>query len=403
MDIDKRLQQIDGMMAQGWFSPAAREICNLIEFALREFIQRHRGRLSEQAQLKVQKIEMKKGGGNKGVQSFTLGELVGLLQESKFFSAWSEATGNSCRAMSMVQLNEVNKVRNSLTHDGESIQREDAEFLRNVLTMFLQAFGIMSLEDARFSTGLPVSPGTESALPAGDMDAAAAEYEVCVLDAIQDDNIISPVERRFLDAEARRLGLDKDQTSAIETKIRATTSQTEPQPIVHEKPVEVARPQSDVAWPDNGRAWLRRLRDQIQDKLAFEIHDQIADEDIDDIDNESGSLWFGATPKHSVEVWFAAKRLDKVTVLIGFYSENESRDPMYREARRRIEREGDLTVGPGWTLGRAEWKALALEGHRRIHMREFDGDQLLEQASEAMIRTSQLVAPHLEGAHRAGD
>jgi TPR repeat protein len=231
MDVGKRLQQIATLLAQDMNTFAAKESCGLIEFSLREFIRRQTPRLKTPARLKVQQVELQVGKGQKGIEEFTMGQLVGVLRESKFFAAWHESTGRDIGALAMINLGEVVKLRNRLIHDSGEASRADAELLHNVLRTFLEAFGIMSLDEATASAEMPAVGTSETLTAALDPAAAATEYEQGVRDALSDDGVISPIERRFLEGEASKLGLSPAQTEAIESAVLSPPAPPTPPPL----------------------------------------------------------------------------------------------------------------------------------------------------------------------------
>lgn len=146
MNIEQRVQFIRRNLEMGGYTIAARECVSIIEHALRELFLRHLTRLDEKDRIRVQELELKFGKG-KGVESFTMGQLVGLFRQSKFLDAWARSTGRELINIRMINLDEITSNRNKLMHDGKEATRSEAEFLLFCLRLILETFGIESLED----------------------------------------------------------------------------------------------------------------------------------------------------------------------------------------------------------------------------------------------------------------
>lgn len=147
-DLAGRVRQIRELLGSEMYTLAAKESASLIEFALRELLRRHTGELEPKDRLKVNQAEIEIGKGEKGIEDMTMGQLAGVLRTSKFFDAWSSATGRDLSGIAMVNLNAVIELRNRLVHEGKEASRGEAEMLFNVLRSYLETFGILTLDDA---------------------------------------------------------------------------------------------------------------------------------------------------------------------------------------------------------------------------------------------------------------
>jgi hypothetical protein len=117
----------------------------LIEQALRYLFREHLTRLDEKDRMKIKEAEREIGKGHKGVESFTMGELVRLFENSDFLEAWARNTGKDIRKIRPIKLNELKELRNRLVHDGKiEIDRSEAEFLFHCLQIILETFDIIS-------------------------------------------------------------------------------------------------------------------------------------------------------------------------------------------------------------------------------------------------------------------
>jgi hypothetical protein len=147
-DLAGRVRQIRELFGGGMYTLAAKESAILIEFALRELLRRHTGELQPRDRIRVNQAEIEIGKGEKGIEDMTMGQLAGVLRTSRFFDAWSKATGRDLSSIAMVNLKAVIDLRNRLIHDGKEAGRGEAEMLYNVLRTFLETFGILTLDEA---------------------------------------------------------------------------------------------------------------------------------------------------------------------------------------------------------------------------------------------------------------
>lgn len=114
---------------------------------------------------------------------------------------------------------------------------------------------------------------------------------------------------------------------------------------------DVVRVDFDVAaWPDAGRRLASMVRDALASRLGFEPELVLLD---DDLDVAQGELWIQLQPSRGVALWFPQTRKQlrdgRVLVAIGFYSQNQRRDPGYRAARAQIEAASAIVLPKGWS------------------------------------------------------
>lgn len=133
--------------------------------------------------MRVNDAENQIGKGQKTIESFSLGQLVALFRNSSFLSSWSRATGNELRGITMINLDELVRLRNEITHieisgegaKGRSATRAESELLLSCLQSILETFGILSLD--ALSTPL-ITPGrpadTTPPIPRGKKRARSA-------------------------------------------------------------------------------------------------------------------------------------------------------------------------------------------------------------------------------------
>jgi len=171
-DLGEQVQTISRMLGDGYFPQAAKECVTLIEHALRELLRRESARLAGRDRLKLNQAELQVGKGEKSLEEFGLGQLVGVLRTSGFLDAWSQATGRSLATVKMVNLDGLVELRNGIVHRNEQAGRSEAELLYNVLRTLLETFGILTLEEAppppravEPAAGLPQAPAPRPSAP----------------------------------------------------------------------------------------------------------------------------------------------------------------------------------------------------------------------------------------------
>ncbi len=130
------------------YTIVAKECVGLIEHALRQLFSQHLTRLQEQDRLKVQHAESEVGKGNKGIESFTMRELVGVFRKSKFLDAWACASGKDINSIRIINLNELTTLRNTFIHGDREATPAEAELLYNYLQVILETFELEPKQSA---------------------------------------------------------------------------------------------------------------------------------------------------------------------------------------------------------------------------------------------------------------
>ena len=165
--LESRIAYIRDLAQRGGVGAtlAARDAAMIVELALRELLRRYAKELPSESLGKVEQAisQQAKGGRGKTVGDFTLGQLVGVIRESRFFDLWADATGKPLMTLRMINLDALNAFRNKhLTHVADFEQLTDpaaqvspgtAQFLLHCVDELVKAFGIESLES------LPPEPG----------------------------------------------------------------------------------------------------------------------------------------------------------------------------------------------------------------------------------------------------
>jgi len=147
-DFGSKLKRIERILDMGEHTIVAKECVGLIEQALRQLFSQALTQLDERDRLKVQEAERKIGKGEKGIESFTMGQLVGVFRTSHFLDAWARASGKDLSSIRVINLDELTQLRNKFIHEGIEATRSEAELLLDCLRVILETFGVADLEDA---------------------------------------------------------------------------------------------------------------------------------------------------------------------------------------------------------------------------------------------------------------
>ncbi|MCU1405483.1 MAG: trxB2 [Glaciihabitans sp.] len=144
--LESRIDFIRAQIKSGEYTSPSRECTVIIETSFRELYRRSIGLLTGPDRIKVNQTEIQIGGGTKTLDDFTMGQLVALYRNSGFLKSWSTATGNELRGITMINLDEMVRLRNSLHHGLQEATRNEAELLFQCVQSILETFGILSLE-----------------------------------------------------------------------------------------------------------------------------------------------------------------------------------------------------------------------------------------------------------------
>jgi hypothetical protein len=139
---------VENSLRSGKFDLAVREGGRLLEQILREMYQTIYFSVSHQERILIQKAENDIGKGIKGVNAFSLGEMVRLYLEAKFQKKWQSQFYADPLLFSGVDLGTVVSSRNRCVHPDvtgseQSISPCQAELCVSILRSFLVATGYM--------------------------------------------------------------------------------------------------------------------------------------------------------------------------------------------------------------------------------------------------------------------
>lgn len=155
VNFGSKVERIERLLDMGEHTIVAKECVSLIEQALRHLFSQALTQLDEKDRLKVQEAERDIGKGEKGIESFTMGQLVGVFRMSRFLDAWAGASGRDLTSIRVINLDELTTLRNTFIHGRTDATRSEAEFLFKCLHVILETFGIVSLEgtEGTFTSG----------------------------------------------------------------------------------------------------------------------------------------------------------------------------------------------------------------------------------------------------------
>jgi hypothetical protein len=146
MNFGQKLKLIQHNLDVGGYTIAAKECVGLIEHALRHLFSQHLTRLEEKDRLGVQKAELEIGKGSKGIESFTMGQLVGVFRTSHFLDAWARASGKDLSGIRVINLDELTALRNTFIHGDREASDTEAKFLFDCLHVILETFELKPTE-----------------------------------------------------------------------------------------------------------------------------------------------------------------------------------------------------------------------------------------------------------------
>lgn len=253
--------------------------------------------------------------------------------------------------------------------------------------------GERPLDEFRQRAPFLLETGTARAGPSNER--ALTMYQRRFRDYLLDDGKISDKEEVALGDMAELAGLSEAETTAVRSKVESDPD-VQRRLAALEADAQPATAPPDT-WPEAAHALLHEVRAEVLSRLPFEPVDVTASEELDDVGNNDGELYFQATRVQGVSVWFTGKRAPRVTVVVGFYSENEVRDPVYRKARAAILESCDLEPVDGWKLICPEWKTLALEAYGGKPITDLARPETVAEVSRVALTLAGYVAAHLDG------
>ena len=137
-------QSLDG----GEYDVVIKESATLFEVAMKQIFHQAITKLPFADRKELNKAEEEIGKGNKGVDDFTFGQLVGLYRQSKLFKKWENYSDVDLGILTSLDLNSIVEMRNKLMHKDGSCSKFEAELVFNYLKNFFASLGLADIEEA---------------------------------------------------------------------------------------------------------------------------------------------------------------------------------------------------------------------------------------------------------------
>jgi len=137
-------QSLDG----GEYDVVIKESATLFEVAMKQIFHQAITKLPFADRRELTNVEDEIGKGNKGVDDFTFGQLVGLYRQSKLFKKWETISDVDLGILTSLDLGSIVEMRNKLTHQGTSCNKFEAELVFNYLKNFFASLGLADIEEA---------------------------------------------------------------------------------------------------------------------------------------------------------------------------------------------------------------------------------------------------------------
>jgi hypothetical protein len=132
------LDKIENFLKTQEYTSAARECFFSIEGRLRDILVNETEKLDEQTQQRVRTKEQEfaKSGRGKSFEDFTLGQLIAVVRDAKFFEAWEKVSQR--KFPHLIDLNRLSKLRNELVHEDRNNPPQVSQYEAETLFAFLK-------------------------------------------------------------------------------------------------------------------------------------------------------------------------------------------------------------------------------------------------------------------------
>ncbi len=147
--FDRKVELIEKLLKDKQYTTAARECLILIEGGLRDILIKETDKLEPSDRSRVRNEEHKVAKGKESTsdkkpkrsfENFTLGELIGIIRNAKFFEAWEKISQKSFPML--INLDKITSFRNQLFHaKGWAAHREATQDEAELIFDFFKYFG----------------------------------------------------------------------------------------------------------------------------------------------------------------------------------------------------------------------------------------------------------------------
>ena len=178
--VEGKFSIIQKAMDEHTYEIAVIECCGLLEGALKRIFREAMVQLSFKDRTALFEKEKEKGKGNKGYDTFGLGELVGLFRETGLMKKWAEISNRDIGLIESFNYNSVVELRNSLIHNGGECGKLEAELVFNYVKSLYATLGVINTEGI-------ISKSYETKTPA---EAPDTKKEMANIALVKDKGII---------------------------------------------------------------------------------------------------------------------------------------------------------------------------------------------------------------------
>ncbi len=145
-DFHEKIQHVERLLHKDEYTASAMRSLIVTELALRYVVTQHMETVEESVRSKIHKAVQRRDSLGKGIDGLTMGQLVRVVHESKFLDALMRTLKKDLGSLSIIDLEQLTKLRNKFAHDGQEASPLDAELLLQCLKAFLTTFEIHQIE-----------------------------------------------------------------------------------------------------------------------------------------------------------------------------------------------------------------------------------------------------------------
>ncbi|WP_455756459.1 hypothetical protein [Sulfurimonas sp.] len=124
------------------YATLVREASTLIESLFRELISEYMAQLDFITRKKLFEAEAEIGKGNKGLENFTMGELLGVIKKSDFISSISKILNQNPKIVNLSNLNTLIEIRNACIHNEYEPKPYEGELFISTMNVLFTFFNI---------------------------------------------------------------------------------------------------------------------------------------------------------------------------------------------------------------------------------------------------------------------
>jgi hypothetical protein len=149
VDFIEKVKHVERLLDKNEYMDSATRCVIVIEQALRYVINQYLDRVDEEVKCNFQDAVRKRDRRGDGVESLTMGQLVHIVRESKYFDALARVLGKDISSLRIIDFEKLTELRNKFAHHGQDASRTEAEFLLHCLKVILETCNLMIFENAK--------------------------------------------------------------------------------------------------------------------------------------------------------------------------------------------------------------------------------------------------------------